>query len=94
MTSVLIMMVVALVVLLVHQHLKKNSAEALNDNLESKEKVLEKEKEIAKNEGLITAEEEKRKQIESDLEKKKNEEVSKDNLLDFFNNRSSDNDSK
>lgn len=71
---------------LVYLYIKKQSAEALLENVDTKEKVNELGKDIAKNDGLLEAEEEKRAQ----LEKEKNEKLkdtSVSDLIDFFNNR-------
>ena len=64
---------------------KKNNAEALNSNLETKEKVQDVQKDIDKNEAKIEAEEQKRKEIQDKADEEKNKDVSKDELLDFFN---------
>ena len=68
-----------------YQYKKRQSAEALNDNLETKEKVNDIQKDIDKNDALINAEKEKREELERKAEEEKNKDVSKDDLLDFFN---------
>lgn len=80
--------VIALVGWLLYERNKRRSAEALNDNQESKEKVTEIQKEIVKNEARNEVEEEKRESLKETLDKAKNEEVSTDNILDFFNRKS------
>jgi len=65
---------------------KRNSAEALLENTETKEKANKIDEEIAKNQGLEKVEEEKRKEIQDnmpDLTKPLN---IKD-ILDFFNKK-------
>lgn len=79
--------VAGLTVWLLYEKNKRESAEALNDNLETKEKVDAINKDVIKNEALIAAEEEKRKEIEKKLEEEKNKDVSKDDLTKFFNDR-------
>lgn len=66
---------------------KKDTAEALNQNIEVKEKLNEVSKEIAKNEGLSQAEEEKRKQLEDEANKEKEKGLTGEDLANFFNNR-------
>lgn len=87
-TPTLIVGIVGLVGWLLYERNKRKSAEALNDNIETKEKVLNIEKDIKKNEGLIEAEEAKRESLKETLDKAKNEEVSTDNILEFFNRKS------
>lgn len=59
---------------------KKNSAEALLNNQKTKEEVLKDDRNIAKNDGLLDAEEQKRKELEN---------AKKDTTdpADFFNRR-------
>ncbi len=59
---------------------KKKSAEAINKNIETKEKLLDIEKEKVENKVVIDMEEEKRKQI------LKKGDLSNEELADFFNN--------
>lgn len=61
---------------------KKKSAEALLENNEVHKEANKLDKEVSKNEGLLEAEEIKRKEIEE----KKNEQVGQD-PVDFINNR-------
>lgn len=66
MIETLVALIVGLVGAFLFQRSKAKSAEALNDNLEIKENLLEKQKEVVKNQGLIEAEEQKREEIKND----------------------------
>lgn len=66
MIEALLALIVGLFGAFLFQRSKTKSSEALNDNLEVKEKLLEKQKEIVKNQGLIEAEEQKREEIKND----------------------------
>jgi len=66
---------------------RRKSAEALNDNIETKEKVMEKEKKVMENNASLKSEEELRSKEKESLESKKNEDLSTSNLVDFFNKR-------
>lgn len=70
---------------LLYERSKRKSAEALNDNIKTKEEVLEIQKDVVKNEGLIDAERIKREEMIKKLEEEKNKDVSNKDLLDFFN---------
>lgn len=85
-TTVLILVVVGLVGWLLYERSKRRSSEALNDNIETKEKVNEIQKDIIKNEALIEVEKEKQDELKKNLEKEKSKDVSNDDLIDFFNN--------
>jgi len=87
-TTGLVVVVAGLATWLLYEKNKRKSAEALNDNAETKEKVLEIEKEVIKNEALNEAEEEKRKTLKDSLEEEKKKDVSEENILDFFNRKS------
>jgi hypothetical protein len=63
---------------------KRKSAEALLENVETKEKLLEKDKEILSEEAKLKMEEEKRALIEATLKEKKKE-LSIDEMENFFN---------
>jgi hypothetical protein len=76
----LIGIVVGLMGLLFYERSKRKSAEGSLDNLETKKEVLEVEKNLSKNEGLIEAEKEKREEIKNEESKK-----SLDDLARFFN---------
>jgi hypothetical protein len=78
----LIGIVVGLVGLLFYERSKRKSAEGSLNNLETKKEVLEVEKNLSKNEGLIEAEKEKREEIKNEESKK-----SLDDLARFFNDR-------
>lgn len=73
--------------LLFYERSRRKSAEALNDNVETKEQVFEKEGKIMKNNASLNAEEELRNKEKESLENKKNEDLSTSNLVDFFNKR-------
>jgi len=66
MIETLLALIVGLMGALFFQRSKTKSAEAINNNLEVKEKLLEKQKEVVKNQGLIEAEEQKREEIKAD----------------------------
>jgi ABC-type phosphate transport system auxiliary subunit len=72
--------------MLFYERTKRKSAEALNDNLETKEAVLKKQAEIEKNNAGLSQEELNRKKILED-QKGKNEDLSISNIVDFFNRR-------
>lgn len=74
---------------LVLQTKKKNIAEARNDNLETKEKLNDVNKNISQNQGQIESEEDKQKEILKEIEngKNSNDQANPDNLLDYFRNR-------
>lgn len=76
--------IIGLVGFIFFQKTKKDSAEALLENLTTKEKTNALDSSIAKNDGTLQSEEEKRKAIETDT---KNKEVplGQKDLIDFFN---------
>lgn len=63
---------------------KRKSAEALNDNNEALKEVAKNAGEIEKNNGLLAAEEEKRKEIEKGT---KDDKENTDGNANFFNGR-------
>lgn len=68
--------------------LKKNKAvEAQAENLETKEKVNEVQKEVVKNEALIDAEAIKREELKTEMERKTRETLTEQDIVDFFNRR-------
>ena len=68
--------------------LKKNKAvEAQAENLETKEKVNEVQKEVVKNEALIDAEAIKREDLKTEMERKTRETLTEQDIVDFFNRR-------
>jgi hypothetical protein len=77
--------IVALLGLLGYNYTKRKSAEALNENLETKEKVNEEAEHIARDVGLVQVEEERRKQIEKEINDAKEKEDSLKDISDFFN---------
>jgi hypothetical protein len=78
----LIGLVVILLGGLLFERTKRKSAEGILNNLESKKEVLKIETETSKNKGLLEAEEEKRKEIKNEEDKK-----SLDDIARFLNNR-------
>ena len=66
---------------------KDNSTEARTENLETKEKILEIEKEKIKTDAAIQSEEIKREELKKEITEKTNEVLSPEDLVDFFNNR-------
>lgn len=69
---------------------KRRTSEALLENQETKEKLVEIDKTISKNEGTLEAEETKREEIKKDLEEEKNETKTNEELEKFFNRPKSD----
>lgn len=69
------------------ERFRRKSAEGLLENTETKEKVIELEKEINKNEGLLKAEEVKREEIKKTLEEDKKDPVSQEELEKFLNGK-------
>lgn len=68
--------------------LKKNKAvEAQAENLETKEKVNEVQKEVVKTEALIDAEVIKREELKTEMERKTRETLTEQDIVDFFNRR-------
>lgn len=67
--------------------IRKDSAESLLQNIETKEQANEIDKNIIKNEGLEASEEAKRKEILDALEKASSNKVSIKDILDFFNKK-------
>lgn len=65
-----------------YQTITKRGAKGLLENLDTKNALNDKDKDIAKNTGLLQAEEEKRKDNE-----KTPDDVSNDQLRDFFNKK-------
>lgn len=80
-------LVAALLGALWYTNNKKNQAEALNRTLDTKERDLEKKEQIMKNDATVKAEASTIESIKKDLEDKKNEELTTDDLLKFFNDR-------
>lgn len=68
--------------------IKKNKAvEAQAENLETKEKVNEVQKEVVKNKALIDAEAIKREELKTEMERKTRETLTEQDIVDFFNRR-------
>jgi hypothetical protein len=76
--------VIGLIVILLgslfYEKSKRKSAEGVLENLETKKEIIEVEKDVSKNDGLIEAEKEKREEIKNDKTKK-----SLSDLARFFN---------
>lgn len=83
----LIGLLVAALGLLMYERTKKQSAEGLLLNTETKEKDVSLQADQAKNSGLISAEEEKQKQIKEDVKAKLDETATVSATLGTFNNR-------
>lgn len=66
---------------------KSRALEAEAENLETKEKLAELSKEIVKADASLEIEEEKRKTVREEMEKKTNEVLSPEEIADFFNRR-------
>lgn len=66
---------------------KKDSAEALNENIDTKNQINEIDKQVAKNDGELQSEEDKRKQLEKEAEDAKNANQNVSSLIDFFSKR-------
>lgn len=77
----------ALVATILYLWNKKQSSEALLENLDTKEKLGKLNARAERNSALLKWEEDKRDQLTKDAEKEKNKEVTNEDLTDFFNNR-------
>ena len=77
--------ILSLVGYIIYSDTKRKSAESLIENLDTKKLLNESEREIAKNQGLAEAEEERRKEILKDLEHNKAEGDDLEKLRDDFN---------
>jgi hypothetical protein len=73
-------LIVILLGSLFYEKSKRKSAEGVLENLETKKEIIEVEKDVSKNDGLIEAEKEKREEIKNDKTKK-----SLSDLARFFN---------
>lgn len=74
---------------LMYEKSQKDATEALERNQEDQKKLNALDSDIAKNDGLEQAEVEKRRQIEEEMERKKNEQASKEELLRYLNDPNS-----
>ena len=70
-----------------YERTKRKSAEALNDNLDVKEKILNKQSDINKNEASLDSEAQKREDLKNNLKDSENEKSDLPGLVDFFNKR-------
>ena len=66
---------------------KDTSSKAREENLETKEKILDIEKEVAKLDISIDSEESKRNELKKEMTEKTNEALSPEDIADFFNKR-------
>jgi|688.fasta_scaffold1290130_1 hypothetical protein len=78
--------IAVLVGLLVYEKSKRKTAESLNTNLESKEKVQQEQAKIDKVDAQLAAEENKRNELQEQLDKKA-ERVLNETLAKFFNDK-------
>ena len=78
-------MFLALLSLLGYNTVKRRSAEALLENLDTNKKLNEKDQEIVKDRGLSQVEEERRKEIQKEIDEAKDKKDSLDDINDFFN---------
>ena len=69
---------------------RANNAEALNQNIDTKNKVVDINRDITKDQGLLDAEKAKRDQLEADLKAKEKANVTQEDLLKFLNDKPSD----
>lgn len=83
--EVLIAIIVMLFGGLVYTNQKRKSAEALNENLETKEQILEKEKLVNRFRAEAGMEEVKREHLKDWMEKETGRELGMDELEGFFN---------
>jgi cell division protein FtsN len=83
----LVGIIVALAGAFFFQKGKKDSAEALLQNQDMKNKLNPLDQQIAKNNGLLEAEEVKRQQMAEELKRKENEKLSDEELLKRLNNK-------
>lgn len=77
----------AILAVLYYLWTKKQTAEALNQNIDTKNQINELDKNVAKNDGLLQSEEEKRNQLQKDAENAKNADQTSSSLIDFFKRR-------
>jgi hypothetical protein len=66
-------------------YIRGQSAQALLDNLKTKEKLNESDKDIANKQGNLQAESDKRNDLAKDLNQEKGKDETLENLKDFFN---------
>lgn len=70
-----------------YQKSKRETAEARNENLETKEKLNDINKNISKNQGSLEAEEQKQNELRKDLDAAKITEDTITNIVDWLNKR-------
>jgi len=76
--------------LFVYERGKRKTAESLNTNLESKEKVQQEQAKIDKVDALLAAEEAKREELKAELQNQLGKKLNED-LAKFFNDRLNNN---
>jgi len=81
----LLAVIVGLVGLLYYSNTKRKSAEALNENLETKEKIQEIDKQAILDLTGLLFEEKKRQDANSELKEKLDDKPSQEELEEFFN---------
>jgi len=69
---------------------RADNAEALNQNIDTKNKVIDINRDISKDQGLLDAEKAKRDQADADLKAKEKANVTQEDLLKFLNDKPSD----
>lgn len=86
MDSTILLIIAGLVGLFAFERSKRQSAEALLENQETKEKILDKDKEIANNNANLNVEASKQDELKKNIEEgKKDENSSPEDLANFFN---------
>lgn len=83
----LIAVIVALLGFVYFEYSKRKSAEALNTNLETKEKVDNIQKGVDVDDAKIEAEKQKQADIQKAADEEKAKDVTQKDVTDFFNNR-------
>lgn len=83
--QILTVVIGGLIALLGYNVVKRRSAEALNENLDTKNQINDISAEQAKNDGLLKSEEQKRQELEDQANKDKAAPTDPQALADFFN---------
>ena len=84
-SAVLVIVIGTLTGLYLYERSKRRSAEALNTNIQTKEQVDSIQKNVDVNDANIKVEEQKQADAKKAADEEKAKDVSKDDLLDFFN---------
>lgn len=66
---------------------KAKTAESLNENLDTKKEIVKEDSEIAKNQGRLEAESERRQTIQDSVQREVDKVQSEKDLLDFINSQ-------